>query len=277
MSSYLDFRFEDSPAQVSAFDEAPLWSAAFGLLLFDHLPLANVKRAVDLGCGTGFPLIELASRLGPASTVIGIDPWANAVARARQKLDHYGLGHVQLITASAEKIPLESASVDLIVSNLGINNFKNPDAVMQECLRILKSGGVLALTTNLNPHWPLFYETLEAALRTHELDASLDVVRQEQLRRGSEASVTDWLARSGLQKIVESGREWNMRFASGTAFLNHHFVKLGWVEHWVQMVPADFQKRVFDEVEQNLNEQAMREGNLYMRVNMLYAQGQKPF
>jgi arsenite methyltransferase len=58
----------------------------FGLLLLDEVPIAGVKVALDVGCGTGFPLIELAERLGPATHVHGLDPWAAALSRAAEKI-----------------------------------------------------------------------------------------------------------------------------------------------------------------------------------------------
>ena len=82
MTSYLDFEIDfSSEAMVAAYDELPLWSAMFGLLLLEHVPLANVRHALDVGCGTGFPLIELAERLGPGAIVHGIDPWKAGLAR----------------------------------------------------------------------------------------------------------------------------------------------------------------------------------------------------
>src|SRR3954464_11197884 len=79
----LDF---SSPQVVRAYDELPLWSAMFGLLMLEELPLRGVKTVVDAGCGTGFPLIELAERLGPDAHVHGIDPWREGLDRAKQKI-----------------------------------------------------------------------------------------------------------------------------------------------------------------------------------------------
>jgi arsenite methyltransferase len=45
---------------VAAYDELPLWSATFGLLLFRHVPMQLGMKVLDVGCGTGFPLLELA-------------------------------------------------------------------------------------------------------------------------------------------------------------------------------------------------------------------------
>ncbi len=40
------------------------WSAPFGLRLLDVVPLDPAATVLDVGCGTGFPLLELAHRLG---------------------------------------------------------------------------------------------------------------------------------------------------------------------------------------------------------------------
>src|SRR5436305_4423061 len=133
---YLAFQADfSSPAVVSAYDELPLWSAMFGLLLLDEVPLKNVRTALDVGCGTGFPLIELAERLGSASHVHGIDPWAAALDRARAKIAARHTPNVTLHEGSASNLPFPDATFDLIVSNLGINNFDDRAAAMRECRR----------------------------------------------------------------------------------------------------------------------------------------------
>lgn len=45
----------------SAFDETPLWSAPFGLRLLDRVRMADGLSVLDVGCGAGFPLLELVT------------------------------------------------------------------------------------------------------------------------------------------------------------------------------------------------------------------------
>src|ERR1700722_16328438 len=120
MPDYLQYKFEDTPEFISTFDELPLWSASFGLLLLKHLELKPNLTVLDIGSGAGFPLLELAQRLGASSKCYGIDPWTNASNRAKQKIKNYGITNAEIIEASAEQLPLDNATVDLIVSNLGI-------------------------------------------------------------------------------------------------------------------------------------------------------------
>ena len=134
------------PAEI--YDETSFWSARFGALLFDHLEIRRGIRGLDVGCGTGFPLIELAHVHGPSSHFTGIDIWVDALARARAKLELHGLTNVDIIETDAASMPFPDAQFDLVVSNIGINNFADASAALRECRRVAKTGARLVLTTN---------------------------------------------------------------------------------------------------------------------------------
>ena len=72
-------------------DELPLWSAPFGLKLLDYIDYKPNITAIDLGFGTGVPLIEIAMRLGDNSTVYGIDILKDALEKAEKKISYYGI------------------------------------------------------------------------------------------------------------------------------------------------------------------------------------------
>ena len=268
---YLDYQFNDSPLFINTFDEAPLWSAAFGLLLFRHLPLITKGVAVDLGCGAGFPLLELAERLGAQSHVYGIDPWTNAVARAKQKVSDYGITNVTIIEASAASIPLESNSVDLIVSNLGINNFENPEVVFIESFRVLKPGARLALTTNLNGHWSEFYRIFEETIKYFGWNELLPELEKHEQHRGNRQSIANKFEETGFREIRFFEEEMIMNFSDGSAFLNHHFVKLGWLESWFKLIPEKERQTFFRNLEQRINAVAASGNGWQLTVPMLYA------
>ena len=154
----------DSPDFADLYDELPLWSAPFGLWLLDHCPLGPGLTFLDLGAGTGFVTVELAERCGPASTVIAVDPWEAAMARLRRKVAQRRLGHVRLLQQDATRIELPDRSVDVIVSNLGVNNFDDPAAVMQVCARVARPGASFVLTTNLVGHMAEFYAVFRRVL-----------------------------------------------------------------------------------------------------------------
>ena len=111
------------PATVALYDEVPLWSAPFGLVLLESVNLRPDLTVLDVGCGTGFPLLELAERLGPEARLHGVDPWAPAMERLRAKVAAWKLGgRVTLHVMHVESLDLPPGSMDLIVSNNGLNN-----------------------------------------------------------------------------------------------------------------------------------------------------------
>lgn len=241
--SFLDFEPDfSSSAVLAAYDELPLWSAMFGLLLLDEVPLTNVRAALDVGCGTGFPLIELAERLGPGVDVHGVDTWSGALTRAWEKIAARGTPNVTLHECSAASMPFADASFDLIVSNLGVNNFDDRDAAIAECRRVARPGATIALTTNLQGHMQELYDVFAEVLTEDGRRQLEEHVRH----RATVPGVRDLLERHRftVTRVVE--RTGIMRFGSGEALFHHHFIKLGFLDAWKKIVPRDAFPRVLE-------------------------------
>jgi arsenite methyltransferase len=267
---FLDFVADfDAPAVVTAYDELPLWSAAFGLLLLDEVPLAGMTDVLDAGCGTGFPLIELAERLGPAARVHGVDIWAAALRRAAAKIAARGTPNVELHECSAAAMPFDDAAFDLIVSNLGLNNFDDRAAALTECRRVAREGAVLALTTNLQGHMQQFYDVFAEVLEGDE--QALGRLRAHVGHRATVNEVRALLeaARFRVRRVVR--RELVMRFADGMALLHHYFIKLGFLGGW-KSVAGDEAASLFTRLVERLDARAAADGELRLTVPMAYVE-----
>lgn len=264
--SFLDFEADfSSPRIIAAYDELPLWSAMFGLLLLDEVPLANVATALDVGCGTGFPLIELAERLGKRAHVHGLDPWKAALARAAEKIAGRATPNVTLHEGSASAMPFDDSTFDLIVSNLGVNNFDDRSAAIAECRRVAKSGATLALTTNLQGHMRELYDVFASVLEDQSL------LRAHIEHRATIPAVRELLTNGGftVTRVVE--RTGTMRFADGSALLDHHFIKLGFLDGWKGVVTGDHRK-VFAALRSALDDIARAKGELRLTIPMAYVE-----
>jgi arsenite methyltransferase len=267
--SFLSFEPDfSSPALLAAYDELPLWSAMFGLLLLEEVPLSGATTVLDAGCGTGFPLIELAERLGSGAQVHGIDPWSAGLARAAEKIASRLTKNVTLHEGTASSMPFPDHTFDLIVSNLGVNNFDDREAAIRECRRVARDGSTLALTTNLQGHMREFYEVFEQVLETEDDDAR-ERLRAHVAHRATLAGVRELLEHGGFSvtRVVE--REGVMHFADGTALLNHHFIKLGFLDGWKKIVPGR-ERIVFARLRDALNDLAARQGELRLSIPMAY-------
>ncbi len=107
-------------------------------------------RILDAGCGTGYCTRALAQRY-PRAQIVGLDIAAAMTARAQgangprnvisrwRRRDRYVCG-------DAESLPLASASVDMVFSNLAVQ-WCDPQAVFAEFRRVLRPGGLLMFTS----------------------------------------------------------------------------------------------------------------------------------
>jgi ubiquinone/menaquinone biosynthesis C-methylase UbiE len=258
------------PAEI--YDETSFWSARFGALLFDHLEIRRGIRGLDVGCGTGFPLIELAHAHGPSSHFTGIDIWADALERARAKLELHGLINVDIIETDVASMPFPNAHFDLLVSNIGINNFPDARAALQECRRVAKAGARLVLTTNAQGHFAALYALLDAILGELGLEPARDALRREQEHRHSKPALMNLLVDSGfaISRCFEAS--FAMRFADGSALLRHSLVKW-FLDGWRHAVGAANEREVFAILEARLNAAAQRDGCVQMMVPMVYIEG----
>ncbi|HSU12771.1 class I SAM-dependent methyltransferase [Longimicrobium sp.] len=265
----------DDPRVVAAYDELPLWSAPFGMLLLERVPLAPGMSVLDVGCGTGFPLLELAQRLGPSSTVHGIDPWRPALERAREKLAWYGAGHVHLAEGDAAAMPFGDASFDLVVSNLGINNFADANAALRECLRVAKPGARLLTTSNYRGHMDEFYRVFAGVLREAAPEA-LGALEAHVAHRTTPGELSARLERAGWRVTGTTEREFRMRFADGAALMRHYFIRLGFKPGWRDVVPAEKRGDVYRRLVAALDEAARREGELSLTIPYGCVEAVKP-
>jgi arsenite methyltransferase len=252
---------------IDLFDELPFWSAPFGLKLLDYINYKPNITALDIGFGTGFPLIELAMRLGESSTVYGIDPWPEAHSTVNKKIEFYGIMNTRLIEGMAESIPLGDSSVDLIVSNNGINNVSNIDKVFSECSRIIKKDGQFVMTMNLDKSLIEFYDQLELVLSEMHLDREIELMHRHICeKRRPLSEITDLLTKHGFIIRSLEQDQFCYRFTNGTAMFHHYFMRMAFMESWIKFLPEDKLEVIFDAVETRLNEEAGRSGGLKLSV-----------
>ena len=210
-----------SPDFGDLYDELPLWSAPFGLLLLDRIPLRSGMQILDVGAGTRFLSVELAQRCGADATVLGRGPVGGSHARLRRKVQFLGLPNLRLLERDAADTGLPDASIDLVVSNLGINNFANAAAVSRECQRVVRPQGHLLLTSNLSGHMAELYDALRLVLEEQGQHARLPDLDRHIAQRGTAASISALLTDAGFRVEHISTPAFRMRFADGTALLGH--------------------------------------------------------
>ncbi len=109
------------------------------------------EKVLEIGFGTGHCLVTLAKAVGPGGRVIGLDISDGMLAIARERLQGEGLSdRVDLQLGDAAKLDfLAAGSLDGVFMSFTLELFDNPEIprVLQECHRVLKPGGRLAVVS----------------------------------------------------------------------------------------------------------------------------------
>jgi len=104
------------------------------------------QTVLDIGSGAGIDCFIAAEKVGPTGKVIGLDMTPEMVERARQNAKEAGVTNVEFRFGEAEKMPVEDASVDWVISNCVINLSPDKPAVFSEIGRILRPGGRISIS-----------------------------------------------------------------------------------------------------------------------------------
>jgi ubiquinone/menaquinone biosynthesis C-methylase UbiE len=114
--------------------------ADFGLGCGNPQAIAQLRpgeRVLDLGSGGGFDAFLAARQVGATGRVIGVDMTPEMIALAQRNAGKVGLDYVEFRLGDIERLPVDDASIDVIMSNCVINLAPDKPAVFREAYRVL--------------------------------------------------------------------------------------------------------------------------------------------
>ncbi len=276
MTHYLNKTYDWQTTGIAeVMDELSVWSAYFGITLFDYIPIKRNCKILDVGFGNGFPLIELAQRFGSSSKVYGVDIWHAAVERARRKIETLNLDNVEIIENDASNMPFDANFFDMVVTNIGINNFENKQKVINEVYRVLKPNGTFVMTTNTDKTFREFYEIFQETIIELNLK-SIEAKLEEHIKNRMNSEILEaHLEKTGFAISKTLHEAFFLRFLDGTALLNHTFINIAFLQEWKKLIPSENRESFFTALENNLNKRAKRFGELKLSVPIIYIEGTK--
>lgn len=103
------------------------------------------KKILDLGCGNGMDVIQIANFMKEYNKIFGVDKDKNILNRAEQNLSNTNLENIQFVEANAENLPFENGYFDTIRIERVFQHLTNIPKVLKEINRVLKWNGQLVI------------------------------------------------------------------------------------------------------------------------------------
>ena len=144
-AQWQDLDAADAGAEAAAYlDAAAAAIAAPRLRSHELLGVAPGSTVLDVGCGTGIALSEIAGLLGPEGTAVGLDPSSAMLEQARARLEGSAC-RIQLVQGTATSTGLESDRFDAVRTERVLMHVSEPVAALAELARVTKPGGRVVL------------------------------------------------------------------------------------------------------------------------------------
>ena len=165
---------------------------------------------VDLGSGSGGVALALALAEDPAasqSTLVLVDPDAEALSQGLDKAQSKGLGHrVVAVVGKAESMPLPNCSVDLVVSRGSIFFWDDPAKGVAEVYRVLRPGGEAMLGGGRGKHYPEWARREFSRRRHGKMDPNSEATKQFRRLRSPD-TFRQWAEQAGVPgfKVIGQG------------------------------------------------------------------------
>jgi len=120
---------------------------------------------LELGCGPGVHTIELAKAIGEKGKLYAVDMQSKMISRLKEKLskpEYRCISNIEVKVANAYDLPFNNETIDLVVMVGVLGEIPDKNRALEEIRRVLKPGGILAISENLiDPDYPLKKTTSE--------------------------------------------------------------------------------------------------------------------
>jgi phosphatidylethanolamine/phosphatidyl-N-methylethanolamine N-methyltransferase len=131
---------------------APAYDLVFGAL-FEKGRQAAIEaaeriggRILEVGVGTGISLPDYSDK----NKIFGVDLSEPMLAKARDRVEELGLAHVEgLAVMDAEHMDFPDSSFDVVMAQHVVTTVPNPEATLDEFVRVLKPGGEIILVSRV--------------------------------------------------------------------------------------------------------------------------------
>jgi len=244
--------------------------------LIEDAGIREGQTVLDVAGGPGEPSLTIAETIGPSGSVICTDAVAEMVQAAERAAHGRGITNVSFRQCSADLLPFDRDSFDVVVCRLGVMFFPNPLSGLREMLRVTKPRGSLALAawhqSGLNPFCSSVSEVLSHYVETPPVDPDAPGAFRfaeprklaSILRNAGAVEVRERTLEFQIEAPISVDEFWELRAATSSTLRE----KLG-------SLPEAQVRQVAEEVKQDVRE-FFPNGQMSFPAQMIIVSGQKP-
>ena len=224
---------EDKLARLYDTQILPIWSQRFGRPLLRDLELPPRAMVLDVGCGTGYPSLELLKRMDEHGRIIAIDPSPAMLDQAREKAG--ALAGKRIFFRSEAPLPKLSFAddvYDVVISNAALQEFEDPEPAILEFARVTREFGQVAVTLPLAGTFSEFFDIFREVLTKRDRPDGIDRLDAYLARFPPIEQAQAWFEDAGLSDVHVEFQEYSLLFKSSREFFFAPLIEFGPLNAW---------------------------------------------
>jgi ubiquinone/menaquinone biosynthesis C-methylase UbiE len=227
----------DKLAQIYDEEVLPIWSMRFGRMLLRKIETPPQKSMIlDVGCGTGYPALEILRKLDDQSRIIAIDCASEMLNVARKKAGDLSGKRIFFRTETIDKkLSFATDVYDVVVANDAVWELDDPRAAITDFARVCKPGGFVLVTMPLAGSWAEFYDIYREVLVKHDHHEILRKLEEELQRAPDPEQARQWLEEAGLLDVTVETEQFDLLFRSAREFFFAPVIEYGPLPQWKEI------------------------------------------
>jgi len=224
---------EDKLAKIYDAEILPIWSRRFGKLLLRDLALPPKAMVLDVGCGTGYPALDILSKMDGDGRIIAIDPSSPMLDEARNKAGKLAGKRIFFRSeAATPKLVFADDVYDLVICNAGLDEFDDPERAIREFARVAKEGGRVAVTLPLAGTYNEFFDLYREVLGKLDRQDAIDRLDAHMTQYPPLEQVEAWFEDAGLVDVTGEWDTFTLLFKSSREFFFAPLIEYGPLGEW---------------------------------------------
>jgi ubiquinone/menaquinone biosynthesis C-methylase UbiE len=223
----------DKLAKVYDAEILPIWSGKFGRMLMRDLTLPPKAMVLDVGCGTGYPSLDLLRKMDDQGRIIAIDSSSPMLDEARAKAGPLSGKRIFFRSESAmPKLSFTDDVYDLVVCNASLQEFEDPESAIRDFARVAKPNGRVVVTLPLAGTYGEFFDIFREVLVKQDRQDAIDRLDAYLTRFPPLEQAQAWFEDAGLTDVRADYETYTLLFKSSREFFFAPIIEYGPLSEW---------------------------------------------